>query len=76
MSRKAILTNIVQHDVKVLDEKDWPEGYTANRPNSDWELVEYANFKDKDGSPLRVWTPDYALKTPRISDFSRVRIEL
>lgn len=73
MSKKYV-THITQFEVKVLSEKDWPEGYADNRPNEKWELVEYVGYKNEDGSPHRVWTPKYTLQYEKFTDYSKLKI--
>lgn len=67
------LTAIHQHEVKILTAKDF-EGYDYNKPGPDWELVEYKDFKDKDGKPLRTWTSKRSLSYPEFRDKSKLTI--
>ncbi|ETT25243.1 hypothetical protein RR21198_3983 [Rhodococcus rhodochrous ATCC 21198] len=73
MSKKAIVTSITQHEVKLLGPDDW-DGYEKNRPGKNWELIEYVDFKTKEGKPLRVWTPNYTLKYWKFRDHSKLEI--
>ena len=69
----AILTNISQAEVKILTAKDY-DGYEANRPGPQWELVEYKDIKDRDGKPLRVWAGKHTLRYPKFTDMSKLTI--
>lgn len=66
MSKGAIYTHIMQQDVEIVSEGEW-DGYERNRPGKDWSLIRLSN-----GS--MVWVANYSLTTPKISDFSKVRI--
>lgn len=68
-----ILTSIVQHEVKILSAKDF-DGYDYNKPGPQWELIEYIDFKDKDGKPLRSWVSKHSLIYPEFKDKSKLTI--
>ena len=69
--KKVYVTRIHQSEVKILSEVDF-DGYKKNKPGKDWELVEHASVS----GPERVWVPAYMLKYPKISDFSKVTIDI
>lgn len=62
MSRKGILTEIVQYKVNILSAEDW-DGYEKNNPGDKWELVEVVGA---DGNTDRFWTANYNLAYPPI----------
>lgn len=69
----AILTQIIQHEVNILSAKDF-DGYDRNKPGPNWELVEYKDFKEKDGSPLRMWTSKHSLSYPEFRNKTNLTI--
>jgi hypothetical protein len=69
----AILTDIVQHEVKILSAKDF-DRYDYNKPGANWELIEYVDFKDKDNKPLRSWVGKHQLQYPEFRDKSKLTI--
>lgn len=72
MKKEIYRTTILQYKVRILGPKDF-DGYEKNRPSPKWELIEYIDFKDKNGL-LREWTPTYTLQNGKIYDYSLVKI--
>lgn len=72
--KKALLTGIHQIEVKIISEKDAPDTFAKNLPpggEDKWNLIEYP-----DGQ--RRWHPKHSFTyaTPKITDFTRVSIEV
>lgn len=71
--KTALLTSLLQQEVKILDAGDDP-AYEQNIPPqgvAKWTLVEYSDGK-------RLWTPNhnFTFNTPKINDFSRADIKV